>query len=205
MNTNDNMRLIEDMLLAAKKEVKENGVFFMLWGWLVFIAAAGEAFIEYNHWSDNLWHVSSSVSSGIGGITWMILMPLGGVLSIILARKQRRNERVRTWFDDVMKYLWTGFGAALGITLFMMGYANVNLYPVVMGIYGLALFVTGGLLKFNPLKWGGVANWVLAIAAIFAGGIYTTLMLALAVLIGYIIPGHILQKQFKNQEHVQTA
>ena len=197
MDSISNIKLIEEMLYTAKKEVRDNGAYFMLWGWLVFIAAVGEAIIGYMHFEKIVIPISSSINLQVGGIMWLILMPLGGIISIIISRKQQKEDKVRTWFDDVMKYLWIAFGVVLGITLFMMGYVNANLFPIVISLYGLGLFITGGMLKFKPLIFGGISCWILAICSIFVSNMYVNLILALAVLIGYIIPGHLLNKQWK--------
>ncbi len=206
MDSNANMKIIEDMMYTARKEVKDNGAFFLLWGWLVFIAAIGQVVI---HWLglDKAYPLSSNVSIDMGSITWMILMPLGGILSIIISRKQSKTEKVKTWFDDVMKYLWIAFGAVLFIVLFAMGYLNVNLYPIVIALYGLGLFVTGGILKFRPLVIGGIICWTLAMVALFVSNENATICLALSVLIGYIVPGYILKKQAgeKDRSYVQAA
>jgi hypothetical protein len=205
MDANSNLKIIEEMLYTARKEVKDNGAFFLLWGWLVFIAALGQYALHLLGWDKATLHISSSFIIEIDGLTWLILMPLGGVLSILLSKKQQREERVRTWFDEVMKYLWIAFGAVLFIILFTMGYQKVNLFPLIIALYGLGLFITGGVLKFRPLLFGGIISWVIAMVSIFLTGEYVTLCLALSVLTGYIVPGYMLQKQWRAKENVQAA
>jgi len=201
------MKIIEDMLYTAKKEVKDNGAFFLLWGWLVFIAAMGQLAMHWLGYSQKALMVTEHFGIELDGITWLILMPLGGILSIIISRKEQKQEKVKTWFDDVMKYLWIAFGAVLFIILVAMGYLHVNLYPVLIGLYGLGLFITGGTLKFKPLIIGGITCWVLAMVSVFVTDEYATLCLALSVLIGYIIPGYILKKQSgeKDKSYVPAA
>jgi len=207
MDSNANMKIIEDMMYSARREVKDNGAFFLLWGWLVFIAAMGQMIIHWLGYGQNTIALGSNVKIEMDGITWLILMPLGGILSVLISRKQQKEEEVKTWFDDVMKYLWISFVVVLLIVLFTMGYLNVNLYPVVIALYGLGLFVTGGILKFRPLIIGGVICWVLAMVSLFVTPEYATLCLALSVLIGYIIPGYILKRQSgeKERSYVQAA
>ena len=207
MDSNANMKIIEDMLYTAKKEVKDNGAFFLLWGWLVFIAAMGQMIIHWLGFDQKTIALTSHIGLNMSGITWLILMPLGGILSIIISRKEQKQEKVKTWFDDVMKYLWIAFGVMLFIILFAMGYLNVSLYPVLIGLYGLGLFVTGGTLKFRPLITGGIICWILAMVSLFVTDEYATLCLALSVLIGYIIPGYILKKQSseKDRSYVQAS
>ena len=207
MDSNTNIKIIEDMMYSARKEVKDNGAYFLLWGWLVFIAAMGQMIIHWLGYGQNVISLGSNVKVEIDGITWLILMPLGGILSVLISRKQQKEEKVKTWFDDVMKYLWIAFGAVLFIILFAMNYLNVNLFPILIALYGLGLFVTGGTLKFRPLIIGGIVCWVLAMVSLFVSNEYATLCLALSVLIGYIIPGYILKRQSgeKEKTYVQAA
>ena len=75
---------------------------------------------------------------------------------------------------------------------------GLSTYHMVMVVYGFWLFISGGALEFRPLKIGGAINWVLATFAFFVGFEQQLIVLAIAVLLGYIIPGHILNNKFKN-------
>jgi hypothetical protein len=62
----------------------------------------------------------------------------------------------------------------------------------------MGLFLSGGALKFAPLIVGGIFCWICGAAAFciekFCGqNIYLLLILAAAVLGGYIIPGYMLK------------
>lgn len=185
MDANQNIQLIKDMMQTSRGEVKDNGVFFLFWGWLVFIAAATQLIIIQMGYPEQ------------SGWPWAILMPAGGIASAFLARKQKNTTRVKTWFDNVTFYLWWAFGVVLAITLFLMFQRQINLMPIVIALYGLGLFVTGGLLQFRPLIIGGIISWVISITGIFFYDNYTAIWLvALAVLLGYIIPGHMLRSKF---------
>lgn len=59
------------------------------------------------------------------------------------------------------------------------------------------LFVSGGYLRFKPLIIGGICNWIIAIVATYVEFDIQLLLLALAVLVGYIIPGHMLSSHYK--------
>ena len=74
---------------------------------------------------------------------------------------------------------------------------GLSTYPLVMLIYGIWLFISGGALKFRPLIIGGIVNWLLGITAFFFAFEMQLLILALAVLLGYIIPGHLLKRKFE--------
>jgi hypothetical protein len=186
MDANQNIQLIRNMMEESRSQVRDNGVFFLLWGWLVFAAAAIQlVMIQMGYPEQSGW-------------PWAVLMPAGGIASIFLIKKEKDKSVVKTWFDNVMRYLWLAFGVVLGITLFTMFKKQINLMPIVIALYGLGLFITGGLLQFRPLIIGGIVSWLISIVGIYFFDYYTAIWLvAIAILAGYIIPGHMLRSKFK--------
>ena len=73
-------------------------------------------------------------------------------------------------------------------------------YPLIMVIYGIGTWVSGGILKFAPLIIGGVICWILAGMAFYFPFNIQLLLLAMSILLSYIIPGHLLK--FKASRHV---
>ena len=68
---------------------------------------------------------------------------------------------------------------------------------MVMMVYGCWLYISGGALRFKPLMIGGVINWLLAAASFFVDFKMQLLLLATAVLLGYIIPGYMLKSRYQ--------
>jgi hypothetical protein len=68
-----------------------------------------------------------------------------------------------------------------------------------MLIYGMWLFVSGSALKFRPIIIGGIINWTLAVISFYYGYEDQLMILGMAVLLGYIIPGHMLKMKFRNK------
>jgi hypothetical protein len=60
-------------------------------------------------------------------------------------------------------------------------------------------FLIGVILKFKPLKVGGVCCWLLAIAVPFVNYDYQFLLMACAVVMAWVIPGYSFQSKFKNE------
>ena len=190
MNEREALLLIEEMINSTKQEVKDNGFYYMLWGWLVFIAAITDYVLLMVLHNNN------------HAIVWGILMPLGGVVSIIAGRKQSKEQRVKTYVDEAIKFLTIAFSISLFIICFVMPMTNNNwraFYPTLMVVYAFAIFVFGGLLRYKPLIYGAYTNWALAIIGYFVAYDWQLLLLALAVLCGFIIPGHLLNKKFRKR------
>jgi hypothetical protein len=138
-------------------------------------------------------------------LPWAILMPLGGIATGIYSYKHERKQKVRSYVDDVMKYVVIAFVVSLFIVLFSQAKLGLSTYPMVMLTYGTWLFISGGAVKFQPLVIGGIINWILGIAAFYVGFEIQLLLIASAVLLGYIVPGYMLKNRFRKQMNLSPS
>jgi hypothetical protein len=83
------------------------------------------------------------------------------------------------------------FSIALGKQYYQ--YMNVGF----LALYGMPTFLSGITLRFKPLIYGGIACWLLSIIACFTPYQFHLLLLGLAVIIAWIVPGYILKARFK--------
>ena len=69
---------------------------------------------------------------------------------------------VKTYVSESMGIVVKAFSISLFIICFAMplGQQWKAFYPTIMIIYAIWLFVSGGLLKFKPLQFGGILNWL---------------------------------------------
>jgi hypothetical protein len=193
MTGEQSLDIIRKMINSAKQELEDDSFYYLLWGWLVFISCLAH-------------FIMIRMMSPYQGLSWAVLMPLGAVISVVYGRKQNKNSRIKTYIDEMMQFVIIAFVVSLFIVLGFQSKLGLNTYPMVMLVYGIWLFISGGALKFIPLIAGGIINWVIAIASFFVPFEYQLLLLALAVLSGYIIPGHLLKNKFKKQKnHMQNA
>ena len=185
LNEQESLKIIEQMIARAKNDMHDNGVMYLLWGYLVLIAALSNYILQFIVEYKYFW------------LPWAILMPLGGLISMILGPRMNKKEKVKTYVSEFLGYVIIAFLAGLFVVLFFMPKLGLNCYPMVMLMYGIWLFISGGALKFKPLIIGGIINWVLAVAAFYVTFQYQLLIISAAVLLGYIIPGHLLNLQFR--------
>jgi hypothetical protein len=76
LNEMEALEIIEQMINRTKQQISDNGFYWILWGWLVFISAITDytllVFFDHpNH-----------------ALVWGILMPLGGVITAIASKKE---------------------------------------------------------------------------------------------------------------------
>lgn len=134
------------------------------------------------------------MSATIIGFAWAILLILGSVLAVVIDRRQGKQQIVVTKIDKMLIQLWSGFGGTMFVFLIAMAAVEpVIVYPMLIFLYGFGTFVSGGILDFKPFKVVAIAAWVCAIFGFFQLDLDMQLiLLATAILLSYIIPGHLL-------------
>jgi hypothetical protein len=120
-----------------------------------------------------------------------------------LGMKEGKKKEATTYIGDSMKYLWMGMGISyfvLSMILSKMGW-ETNIFPFFILLYGLGTFISGKLLQFKPLVFGGLSAWALAVTSTFFEYDYQMLFGAAAILVSYIIPAYMLRS--KNKSAIQ--
>lgn len=179
----ESLQLIQSMINKTKDAVADDSFYFLLWGWLVFICCIASFTMK-------VYFQSPYFSS-----VW-ILMPVGAIISGIYGSRQSKKQKVKTFVREALNYLWMALGIALSILIiinFLVANSWQTAFTYYILLYGIGTFVSGKLIKFQPLVIGGIINFVLAAISVKFSYDYQLLIGALAILISYIIPGHLLR------------
>jgi hypothetical protein len=171
------------MIATSKNNLKDNSFFYLLWGWLVLVASL-------SHFTLILLEVKYAF------LPWPVLMFSGGIVSAIAGYRIGKRSKVVSHVDKMIMYLWWGFLVVIFIILFISAMGKISWTTsnaLIITMYGLGTFVSGGVLKFKPLIIGGVASWVIALAAYFVPQQFVLLLVALSIIIAYLIPGYMLK------------
>lgn len=179
----DSLRLIQTMVGISRQNLREGGVYYILFG-SVFFAASLLQYILYTVY-DSIWHWVSWLGAGV----------LAGMISVLLGRKRSRAGSVTTYLSRLNRFFWTGFVLCILFIAFMafqefIPYAAIN--PLIIMLYGLAALIMGGMLKFRWLVMGAVAALVIAVICSFQEYSIQMLLVSLTILVSYLIPGLIL-------------
>ncbi|MBN2175444.1 MAG: hypothetical protein JW731_15035 [Bacteroidales bacterium] len=183
MTEKESLKIIHEMIAASKGNLKDNSFFYLLWGWLVLIASITHYILLRIGWE-------------YAYLPWPVLMTIGGIASVIAGIRLGKKMKVITVIDKAMMYLWWAFVILILIILIMTSMKKIDwtaTYPLIISLYGLGTFVSGGILKFKPLLLGGIACWVISIIAFFVAPINVLLLTALSIVISYLIPGYMLK------------
>jgi hypothetical protein len=178
----DSLHLIQAMIDKTKANISENRFYFLFWGWITFLAVLLQFLLKvvlrYPH------HY----------LVWLVTIP-AAVITMWYARKHQ-GSGTRTYVGDSMSHLWTGVGISFGVLSFIISQSPSGWYyafPYFILFYGLGTFISGLLLQFRPLVIGGIVNWVLACVCALIPYDYQLLLTGAALLVSYIIPGHMIQ------------
>lgn len=185
------LQLIGTMINKAKGRFSENGHLYLLWGWAVLVCSITQFILmKYVKW-ENHYLVWLSM--------WLVL-----IYQAIYLSRRKKKEKVRTYTDEIIAVVWITFVVLMFLFGFLFGsllggeyYRFIN--PGFLALYGMPTVLSGTILRFRALIIGGLICWLLAILSVFIPYDYQLLLLAVAVVCAWIIPGYLLRKRFKNQ------
>ena len=211
LSEQESLNIIQQMIQTAKQEQKDDGKGWIIWGWTLFVVSLlTYANIEFG-WYDTafFWNV-------FGG-----LVALYFVFSILRYLFSKRPEKVKTYTSDLFHKVNSGFFVFLILIIVSMnrGVPPSKGFMLLIGLYGFWILIYGAALNFKPSIIAAYVTWAIAFTGLFIDKFihpetpdnlpidamtaiirerfqWVMLFHALAVLVGYIIPGHIANKEF---------
>lgn len=181
LSAQQSLDLITSMIRQAKGNVQKSGFYFLLWGWTIVIANLGVYFMLEFTAIENPF------------IMFSITIP-AAIISMFYGMKQGKNLAASTLLDSIHMWLWIGFGINCFIIAAFGGKTNYQINPVIITMCAVPTFVSGIMLKFKPLVMGGSLFWVFGVICFMVDPKMQFLVAALAVTLGYLVPGYMLKK-----------
>ena len=186
------LQLIESMINRAKDKFAEDGSMYLLWGWVVFFCSLSQFVLL--HFFKSPYHYV------VWFVSWFLV-----IYQVIYIRSRNKFKRVRTYTSYILGYVWVTFVIVIFLLAFLVGrlttgeyYTHIN--PILLTVYGMPIFLSGIILRFKPLVIGGIGCWVLSIAAMLIPNYdYQFLMIPVAMIIAWIIPGYLLRAKYRLQ------
>jgi hypothetical protein len=180
LSAEQSLHIITSMIRQAQGKAQRNTFFFLLWGWVVALANLG-------------MFVLSMAKSQYSYAVWAITIP-AWIYTLYKAFK-REETKTTTHFDAISGCLWISFGICI-FTIVAFGYKiNYNINPVILLFSAIPTFVSGMILRFKPLMIGGVTFWIAGIVSFLTPWPYQSLVGAVAITCGYLIPGYMLKNK----------
>jgi hypothetical protein len=185
LSNQDSIKIIMEMVQSTKHNIAQDKVIYLMWGYLVSISALTHYVLQFQMDIYQAYYV------------WLS-MPVAGIITGVYYGRKKRKSTAKTFTDRAMSSIWIAFIVALIIFLLaspQIGWTVV--YPVFMVLYGIGTATSGGIMKFKPLVIGGYLSMVIGLVAFYQPYDIQFFLLALAIIVSYVIPGHLLPNQQK--------
>jgi len=180
LSPQQSLELISSVIAKTKDNIKANSFLFILWGWL--ISTASILFFVLNRFTNFKYFF----------LPFPVLALLGISISLRYYIKQKRRT-TETHLSYFLYRMWL----VLGICFITVVFINVsqNLIPVTytLLVAGIGTLVSGLVLKFNPLIFGGTLFLISAVLSIYIPIEYRMLFHGVIIIAGYLIPGYLLK------------
>jgi len=186
LTNQQSLEIIQQMINQAKTNITDNGLGWLLWGSMIIFAS-----------------VSTFVFIQTGAKDIFLGWNIFGIFTIVMLSYDMfkpKRKTVRTYISDLLRLVDIGFIACIFTIIFSI---NVAVDPnsgfgFFLMIFAFLMLIKGGAVKSRSLMIGAAVNWAGAIAMFLNKDFkYDMLIMAAAVLIGYIVPGFLLWQQHR--------
>ncbi len=182
LSPQQSLDVITSMISQAKGNMQKNSFFFLLWGWTIAIANLGVyTLIKFTDYPNPF-------------LFWGIAIP-SAVISAVYGSRLEKNSGAITHLDMITKWIWMGFGITTFIIVFFGKQINWQINPVILTMAAVPTFVSGVILRFNPLRYGGIAFWLTGILTFLVRNENQLLIAAVGIILGYLVPGYALKNR----------
>lgn len=178
----ESLQIIEKMIQRTKNNLHNTSFYFLLWGWVIVIANVGQIIIE--RFTDYTKPY----------IVWLIIIP-AIIANTIYGIHHGKKAHVSTHLDRVNFMTWMAFLISYFLVLIFMKKLNYNIIPIIFLLAGNATFLTGIIIKFRPLIFGGIVFWLGVIFYFIVPNDFTEFISPIIIIFGYLIPGYLLKSQ----------
>jgi hypothetical protein len=189
LSEQESLLLIRQMINTAKKEQTDDGKGWIIWGWMLFAASVLTMFNLHYHWFVTFFFWN------LFGLATILIFIYETVNRFVL----KKGVRVRTYTKDLFDKLNTGFFISLMFIIIAMnvGVSPMIGFPLLINLYAFWILIYGSALNFKPSVIASYVTWAVGIGALFVTTFQLVMLFhGLAVLFGYIIPGHIANREF---------
>lgn len=185
----EGLKTIYAMIESAKSRIGKNYYYYLLWGYLVVAACLSE------------YLLITAVGYFYHYLVWPVFMGLGLLIHIIFTYRQKAIRKSSTYIRSFMSFLWWGWAISYLILILFVNFEQTYtiIFPITLAMYGMVIFVSGGVIKFRPLIIGGIIAWAAAIVTYFIPYTVQLPVMAVVVVIAYLVPGYILKRLSKNE------
>lgn len=184
---NQSFQVVKEMIQISQKKLKNDGVLFILWGWVMFYSGLSGYIVR-----EVLLSHRFERFLGVFGKVFGLLVVAYTVYYI-----WRQRKKVQTYIGISLRYVWismVGCFVLVNLILYnVLHQVNFELqHPLFMVIMAFSIVVTGGILRYKLIIIGGILFGLIALISSYFTLSYQLLFESCAWFIAFVIPGHYL-------------
>jgi hypothetical protein len=184
------LRVIMEMIDVSRKKLRNDGILFIIWGWVLFYSAMIR-FLVYKILFSNLQ---------VKMFHWVGTVLDLAVLSYTIYYLVKQHRKVQTYIGISLRWIWFSLVGCMVLINLIQGNIlhkiNFELqHPIFMVVTAFAVVATGVLLRYRLMIIMGICFGLLAYLGSFFE-LHTQLLIeAIAWFLAFCLPGHILYAQ----------
>lgn len=200
----ESLDLITAMIARTKDRYIGDGNIMLMWGYLTVGVTL------------TVWALLAATRNPAWNWLWFLIMTVGGILTPVLAGKEKKVKGVKTYSDRIVSGIWTAVGISAVVCsvccLLFQAVASITGIWSMMFIFALVIvpfaeIAQGIVIREISFVWGGGAGLLLGIFTMCCIAGHVTLyanwylpLFCLAFIVMMIVPGHILNYKARHRE-----
>lgn len=209
MTEQESLQLIGQMLNKARNSFFDTGIGPILWGSVIaFCSLVTYGKIAFN------WTLPFDV--------WLLTL-VAIIPQVFIVIKESRIRKARNHDGATINYVWLCFGMAIFLfthinivfvnkleEVYKQYYFAKGVWPafslnsytssIMLLLYGFPTIITGAIMKFKPMLWGGILGWVCCVISVYTSGKVDMLLTAFAASAMWLVPGIILWRSYQKKK-----
>ena len=184
--------IVKEMIEKTRRETAESGYFFIFIGIIASICPVGISLLEE-------YNLNNMVLPAL-----IILTIISGIIGYLVVSREERNEKVKSYPKTVFYQLWFACGMTMLMMVFLFPFLKAypwSAVPVLVSLVcGIGLYLTGVIYELRFIQWFSMPWWAGAcLMAIAEQGMPRAYIMSAIIIVGWVLPGLILNKQYKNR------
>ena len=193
----ESLQIIQKSISNSRRNMREGSFYYLLWGWALILASLANYFLIRNLIVQERYDDIMLMSL----VAWGVFLVVAMIIQFVYLSRKGKKGRVITHLDRYIKIVWIAAGLLMGLMTFLSLKVDAYPTPFILGVTAMATAVSGLMVRFRPLVVGAMVFLAAAVISSFLSGTEQLLVFAVAMVLGYLIPGYIIRSQ-KNGDHV---
>jgi hypothetical protein len=198
MTPEQEIAFIKKVMQDSRKIFFMGGSEFIFWGIIIVICLI-YTYFSYYHFDFHSADPSLRVET-----VWGIFVTIGILGNIFIFKKKRSGPKVSSFAGKLIGITWLAVGIAMMLVGFVGSFISgaihgVFISPLMCSFLGASYMLTGVIAGKKWLSYLSIGWWTGAIIMFFYPGLQAVLIMAVMMILFQILPGIILQIEFKHE------